>query len=240
MFCTAGLFPRIPRSRWQERYPGLIPNPQRAENLPSSCAFRPQQFAGNSILCERRLIGEARRALRGDHTGSGTASYSFVSEESGNLDIAIVVRHDLSQERLPQTVRKVRHLPAQRAGLQQPRGIPSATQIAEEIRARIRAEIELTADQVCTRTPLIRMPRADRSLSRRETEAGFAADSPVEGAGFEPSVPRDAVSYSASDTSHVSRAAATSRSPSSASSSRSATRRSVASASCAAQASRDA
>jgi hypothetical protein len=34
--------------------------------------------------------------LRGDHTGSGTASYSFVSEESGNLDIAIVVRHDLS------------------------------------------------------------------------------------------------------------------------------------------------
>ena len=83
-------------SRWQERYPGLIPNPQRAENLPSSCAFRPQQFAGNCILCERRLIGEARRALRGDHTGSGTASYSFVSEESGNLDIAIVVRHDLS------------------------------------------------------------------------------------------------------------------------------------------------
>jgi hypothetical protein len=80
----------------QERYQGLIPNPQRAENLPSSCAFRPQQFAGNCVFCERRLIGEAGRALRGDHTGSGTASYSFISEESGNLDIAIVVRHDLS------------------------------------------------------------------------------------------------------------------------------------------------
>jgi len=98
MFCTAGLllFPRTPRSRWRERYPGSIPNPQRAENMPPRCACRPQQFAGNCILCERRLIGEARRALCGDHTGSGTASYSFVSEESGNLDIAIVVRHDLS------------------------------------------------------------------------------------------------------------------------------------------------
>jgi hypothetical protein len=42
------------------------------------------------------LIGEVRRALGGDHTGSQTASYSFGSDESGNLGIVIVVRHDLS------------------------------------------------------------------------------------------------------------------------------------------------
>ena len=76
--------------------PGLIPNPQRAENLPSSCAFRPQQFAGNCVLFERRLIRAVRRALGGDHTSSGTAGYSFGADESGNLGIAIVVRHDLS------------------------------------------------------------------------------------------------------------------------------------------------
>jgi hypothetical protein len=96
MFCTAGLFPRTPRSRWRERYPGLIPNPQRAENLPTSCAFRPQQFAGNCVLFERRLIRAVGRALGGDHTSSGTAGYSFGADESGNLGIAIVVRHDLS------------------------------------------------------------------------------------------------------------------------------------------------
>src|SRR3984893_17940684 len=96
MFCTAGLFPRTPRSRGQELYPGLIPNPQRAETLPSSCAFRPQQFAGNCVLFERRLIRAVRRAFGGDHTSSGTAGYSFGADESGNLGIAIVVKHDLS------------------------------------------------------------------------------------------------------------------------------------------------
>jgi CO/xanthine dehydrogenase Mo-binding subunit len=80
------------------------------------------------------------------------------------------------------------------------------------------------------------------TLGRPEslTRDRWFADSPLEGAGFEPSVPRRAVSYSAWYTSHDSRAAATSRSPSSASSSRSATRRSVASASRVAQAWRDA
>jgi hypothetical protein len=47
-------------------------------------------------LFKRRLIGAVRRALGGDHTGSGTAGYSFGSDESGNLGIAIVVGHDLS------------------------------------------------------------------------------------------------------------------------------------------------
>jgi hypothetical protein len=73
-----------------------MPEPQRAEDLPASGDFRPQQLvAGNCVLFERRLIGEVRRALGGDHTGSRTASYSFGSDESGYLSIAIVVRHDL-------------------------------------------------------------------------------------------------------------------------------------------------
>jgi hypothetical protein len=68
-----------------------------AEALPSSGDFRPQQLvAGFGVLFERRLIGEVRRALGGDHTGCRTASYSFGSDESGNLGIAIVARHDLS------------------------------------------------------------------------------------------------------------------------------------------------
>jgi len=80
-----------------ERRRGSIPKPQRAENLPAGGDFRPQQLlAGICVLCERRLIGEVRRALSGDHTRSGTASYSFGSDESGNLGIAIVARHDLS------------------------------------------------------------------------------------------------------------------------------------------------
>ena len=43
----------------------LNSEPAKSENLPSRCAFRPQQFAGNCIRCERRLIGEARRAFVG-------------------------------------------------------------------------------------------------------------------------------------------------------------------------------
>jgi hypothetical protein len=64
--------------------------------LPANGDFRPQQFAGERVLFERRLIGPVRRALRGDRTRSGTAGYSFGSDESGNLGIAIVLRHDLS------------------------------------------------------------------------------------------------------------------------------------------------
>jgi hypothetical protein len=59
--------------------------------------FRPQQLVvGTCVLLERRLIGEVRRALGRDHTGSGTASHSFGLDESGNLGIAIVVRQGLS------------------------------------------------------------------------------------------------------------------------------------------------
>jgi hypothetical protein len=73
------------------------PKPPRAERIPAIGDFHPQQLVlGNCVLCERRLIGEARRALGGDHTRSGTASYTFGSDESGNLRVAIVVRHDLS------------------------------------------------------------------------------------------------------------------------------------------------
>jgi len=65
--------------------------------LPASGDFRPQQLvAGICVLLERRLIGAVRRALGGDHARGGTARYSFGSDESGNLGIAIVVRHDLS------------------------------------------------------------------------------------------------------------------------------------------------
>jgi hypothetical protein len=39
------------------------------------------------------------------------------------------------------------------------------------------------------RTTGLELEPADRCLSRRETEVRFAADSPLEGAGFEPSVP---------------------------------------------------
>ena len=44
---------------------------------------------------KRSLIGGVRRPLGGDHTRSRTASYTFGEDESGNLGIAIVVRHDL-------------------------------------------------------------------------------------------------------------------------------------------------
>ena len=44
----------------------------------------------------------------------------------------------------------------------------------------------------------LELERAGRSLSRRETEAGFAADSLLEETGFEPSVPRQIRSRSES------------------------------------------
>src|SRR4029077_6179593 len=81
----------------KERRRGLIPKLQRAEDLPTPGDFLSQQLvAGICVLLERRLIGEIRRALGGDHARGGTASYSFGSDESGNLGIVIVVRHDLS------------------------------------------------------------------------------------------------------------------------------------------------
>jgi hypothetical protein len=81
----------------QEQRRGSIPELLRSECLPASSGFRSPQFvAGKCVLCERRLIGEVRRALGREHTGSGAASYSFGSNESGNLGIVIVARHDLS------------------------------------------------------------------------------------------------------------------------------------------------
>jgi hypothetical protein len=74
-----------------------IPKPQSAESLPASSDLLPQQLiAGSCVLLERRLIREVGRTLGGDHARGGTASYSFGSDKSGNLGIAIVVRHDLS------------------------------------------------------------------------------------------------------------------------------------------------
>ena len=76
---------------------GSIPEPQRAEDLPASADLAPRQFiASKCVLFERCLIGEVRRPLGGDRTGSRTPSYSLGSDESGNLGIAIVVRHVLS------------------------------------------------------------------------------------------------------------------------------------------------
>jgi len=63
--------------------------------LASGKFHSPQLVAGNFVLFERSLIGGVRRALGGDHTRSGAASYTFGEDESGNLGIAIVVRHDL-------------------------------------------------------------------------------------------------------------------------------------------------
>jgi len=82
---------------WIPGIQGSIPEAQRAESLPASGDLRPQQLvAGICVLFERCLIREVRRALGGDHTGSRTARYSLVSDESGNFGIAIVLRHDLS------------------------------------------------------------------------------------------------------------------------------------------------
>jgi hypothetical protein len=78
-------------------FEGSVPEPQKSETLPASSDFCPQQLvAGDCVLFERRLVGEVRRALGSDYAGSRTASYSFGLDESGNLGIAIVVRHDLS------------------------------------------------------------------------------------------------------------------------------------------------
>ena len=74
---------------------GSIPGPQGAEDLPASGDLAPRQFiASKCVLLERCLIGEVRRPLGGDRTGSRTESYSLGSDESGNFGIAIVVRHD--------------------------------------------------------------------------------------------------------------------------------------------------
>ena len=62
--------------------------------------FHPQRLvAGIGVFGERRLIGEVRRALGGDHTGSGTSSYSPGTDECGNFGIAIVAIHNLSLSR---------------------------------------------------------------------------------------------------------------------------------------------
>jgi hypothetical protein len=75
----------------------LNPKPQQAESSPAITDLCSQQLVARiCVLLERRLIGGVRRALGGDHARGGTASYSFGSDESGNLGIAIVVRHNLS------------------------------------------------------------------------------------------------------------------------------------------------
>jgi len=61
----------------------------------------PQLVASNFVPFERSLIGGVRRALGRDHTGGWTTSDTFSADESGNLGIAIVVRHDLSFSQLP-------------------------------------------------------------------------------------------------------------------------------------------
>jgi hypothetical protein len=64
--------------------------------LLTSGDFHPPQFvARNFVLFERSLIGGVWRPLGGEHTRSRTASYTVGEDESGNLGIAIVVRHDL-------------------------------------------------------------------------------------------------------------------------------------------------
>jgi hypothetical protein len=60
----------------------------------------PQLVASNFVPFERSLIGGVRRALGRDHTGGWTTSDTFSADESGNLGIAIVVRHDLSFSQL--------------------------------------------------------------------------------------------------------------------------------------------
>jgi hypothetical protein len=70
--------------------------PPRADSLLASGDFLPPQLlANNFVPLKRSLIGGVRRPLCGDHTRSRTASYTFGEDESGNLGIAIVVRHDL-------------------------------------------------------------------------------------------------------------------------------------------------
>jgi hypothetical protein len=73
-----------------------IARPPRGERSLASGDFHPPQFvARNFVPFKRSLIGGVRRPLGGDHTRSRTASYTFGEDESGNLGIAIVMRHDL-------------------------------------------------------------------------------------------------------------------------------------------------
>jgi hypothetical protein len=73
-----------------------IARPPRGKRSLASGDFHPPQFvARNFVPFERSLIGGLRRALGGEHTRSRTASYTFGADESGNLGVAIVVRHDL-------------------------------------------------------------------------------------------------------------------------------------------------
>jgi hypothetical protein len=64
--------------------------------LLASGDFQPPQFvASNCVLFEGSLIEGVRRALGGEHTRTRAASYTFGEDESGDLGVAIVVRHDL-------------------------------------------------------------------------------------------------------------------------------------------------
>jgi len=73
-----------------------IARPPRGKRSLASGDFHPPQFvARNFVPFERSLIGGLRRALGGEHTRSRAASYTFGEDESGNLGVAIVVRHDL-------------------------------------------------------------------------------------------------------------------------------------------------
>src|SRR6266446_6163256 len=77
-----------------------IAGPPRGERLLASGDLHPPQLvAGNFVLFECSLIGRVRQALGGDHTRSRAASYTFRPDESGNLSIAVVVRHDLPSSR---------------------------------------------------------------------------------------------------------------------------------------------
>ena len=68
----------------------------KVRKLVASGEFRPPQLiASNCVLSERSLVAGVRRSLGGGHTGCGTTNYPFGMDESGNLGIAIVVRHDL-------------------------------------------------------------------------------------------------------------------------------------------------
>jgi hypothetical protein len=68
--------------------------------LASGDVHPPQLVTSNFVLFEGGLIGGVRRALGRDHTGGWTTSDTFSADESGNLGIAIVVRHDLSFSQL--------------------------------------------------------------------------------------------------------------------------------------------
>src|SRR5712672_2166803 len=73
-----------------------IARPPRGERLLASGDFHPPQFvASNCVLFEGSLIEGVRRTLGGERTRSRTASYTFGEDESGNLGVVIVVRHDL-------------------------------------------------------------------------------------------------------------------------------------------------